>query len=201
MSSTEARETGAGNRNKEHVARALRGLLPASGLVLEVASGTGQHVAHFARCFPELSWQPTDADDGGFESIQAWTDREGLQNVQPPLRLDTREPDWPVDAAAAVLCLNMVHISPWASTEGLMAGAARLTGGNGPLILYGPFSVEGNHVADSNVAFNASLKARNPDWGVRDVRELGDLANRHGLTLLEQIPTPVNNFTLLFGRA
>ena len=140
------------------------------GTVLEVASGSGEHVVHFAATFPALGWQPSDPDPAGLVSIAAWCAEAGLANIAPPLALDASAGEWPIDRADAILCINMVHISPWAATLGLLAGAARLLPTGAPLILYGPYVEPDVPTADSNLAFDASLRARDPAWGLRNDR-------------------------------
>ena len=185
-------------RNRDPILAILRQVLPASGMVLEVASGSGEHVAHFATALPALRWQPSDPDPAACVSIAAWA--EGLANVRPPVALDAAAGDWPVDRAAAIVCINMVHISPWAATSGLMAGAGRLLPPGAPLYLYGPYRQAGRHTAPSNAAFDADLRARNPEWGVRDLNAVADVAAAHGLHLAEVVEMPANNLSLVFRR-
>ena len=172
--------------------------LPGAGLVLEVASGTGEHAAHFAETFPGLDWQPTDPDGAALGSIAAWRAAAGLPNLRQPLRLDACATAWPIERAAAVLNINMVHISPWAAAMGLLAGAARVLPAGGPLILYGPWIVEGFSTAASNLAFDADLKARNPAWGLRRVEDFRRAAEKSGFALEDQRTMPANNNMLLF---
>ena len=159
-------------RNAGPIAAVLRDVLPERGLVLEVASGTGEHVLHFAREFPELTFQPSDPNPPALASIAAWRGEAGLENLLPPIALDAREDRWPVERADAILCINMVHISPWAATAGLMRGAGRLLAAGAPLYLYGPYRQEGVETAPSNEAFDESLRARHPEWGLRTVEEV-----------------------------
>lgn len=187
-------------RNREPLAGVLREALPPSGLVLEVASGTGEHAAYFASLFPHLDWQPSDADPDALLSIEAWAADSASPNLRPPLVLDAAG-TWPVDRADAILAVNMVHISPWSATEGLLRGAARILAPCGPLILYGPYRRAGHATAPSNEDFDASLKARNPDWGLRSVEEVTAEAERHGLALDRLHEMPANNLTLIFHRA
>ena len=187
-------------RNRDPLTDALTdALLPASGLVLEVASGTGEHAVHFARRFPELEWQPTDADPDALESIAAWRQARPAPNLRPPLALDVREP-WPVERADAVLAVNLLHISPWAATEDLVAGAARVLPAGGPLIVYGPFWREGVEPAASNLAFDESLRARDAGWGVRRLEEVSAAAERVGLTLASVTEMPANNLLVCWRR-
>jgi hypothetical protein len=187
-------------RNKQPILEVLQRWLPASGTVLEIASGTGQHVAHFARALPSLVWQPTEADAGRHDSIVAWIDAEQLSNVLPPLALDVSRHPWPVDRADAVLCINMIHISPWQATLDLMAGSARVLSPGGMLILYGPFRRLGAHTAPSNAAFDTDLRARSQAWGVRDLEAVADVALKNGLALREAVPMPANNFSVEFRK-
>lgn len=184
-------------RNRMTIADTLRGVLPLSGSVLEVASGSGEHAAYFAGEFPALDWQPSDPDADARVSIAAWC--EGIENVLPPLEIDAAAAIWPVDGADAVLCINMVHISPWEATLGLMAGAARLLPAGAPLILYGPFLQYDVPTAESNLAFDESLRARDPRWGIRSVDAVREAAA--GFVLEQTIPMPANNLLLVFRRA
>ena len=149
-------------RNRDAIAAVLAKWLPATGTVLEVASGSGEHIVHFAATFPALHWQPSDPDPAGLVSIAAWCADAGLANIAPPLALDASADDWRIDRADAVLCINMVHISPWAATLGLLGGAARLLAPGAPLILYGPYIEPDVPTVDSNLAFDASLRTRDP---------------------------------------
>jgi SAM-dependent methyltransferase len=194
------RRAPATERNREPIAAVLREVLPASGLVLEVASGTGEHAAFFARLFPNLLWQPSDPDPDALASIRAWREEGRLESLLGPLRLDASARDWPVEAADAILCVNMVHISPWAATEGLMRGASSLLPPGAPLILYGPYRRAGIATAPSNEAFDASLKARNPDWGLRDLEAVAAEAKASGLRLERVFEMPANNLTAVFRR-
>jgi SAM-dependent methyltransferase len=190
----------AAERNKEPILAVLRRVLPQRGLVLEVASGTGQHVAHFAAALPRLVWQPSDPDPASRASIAAWIAEMRLPNIRQPIDLDVRAADWGVDRADAVVCINMVHIAPWAATLHLVAGAARLIGPGGVLFLYGPYRRFGRHTAPSNEAFDADLKHRNPEWGVRDLEAVAEVAAHDGFALEEVVPMPANNFSVVFRR-
>jgi len=194
------RVASAAERNKDAILSILRGALPASGLVIEVASGTGQHVVHFARALPDLVWQPSDPDPGHRASIAAWTAHEKLANVRAPLDLDVSLADWPVDRADAVVCINLVHIAPWAATAALVRGAARLLEPGGVLFLYGPYRRFGAHTAPSNEAFDASLRATNPEWGVRDLEAVVEIAEQADLRLAEVAGMPANNFAVVFRK-
>ncbi len=183
-------------RNREAIAAVLVEVLPVVGLVLEIASGSGEHVAHFAEELPGHRWQPSDPDPGARASIAAWC--AGLANVLPPLDLDAASPEWPIARADAILCINMVHISPWEATLGLLAGAARLLPSGAPLILYGPFLQQAVPLAPSNAAFDQSLRARDPRWGLRSVEAICDAAK--DLTLDRVVEMPANNLSLVFRR-
>jgi hypothetical protein len=186
-------------RNRDAIAAVLAEALPRRGTVLEIASGSGEHCAFFATRFPALEWRPSDPDAAALVSIASWC--EGLGNVAAPLRIDAASAGWGVARADAVLCINMVHISPWAATLGLTAGAARLLPAGGPLILYGPYRRAGVATAPSNEAFDASLKARDPAWGLRDVAEVSAAAARHGLAFERLVEMPANNLMLVYRKA
>jgi SAM-dependent methyltransferase len=188
-------------RNREPILDVLQRVLPRQGLVLEIACGGGEHAAYFASNLPGLLWQPTDANTEMFESIAAHRAAAGVANLLAPLHLDVTSERWPVERADAMVCCNMIHISPWATTEGLIAGAGRTLPRGGFLYLYGPYKIDGRHTAPSNQDFDASLRARNPLWGVRDLAEISRLAERHGLALGETVPMPANNLSVLFRRA
>lgn len=187
-------------RNREPILAVLREVLPASGTVLEIASGSGQHVAHFAEALPDLRWQPTDRDDATFASIRAWT--EALDNVADPMVLDASAPPWPLDEQShrAVTCANMIHIAPWEACLGLFSGASRVLSGGDPLCLYGPFMRGGEHTAPSNAQFDASLRARDPRWGVRDLDVVENEAKNCGFELERIFEMPANNLTVVFRR-
>jgi hypothetical protein len=188
-------------RNRDAIVNVLGAVLPADGLVLEVASGSGEHVVHFARAFPALRWLPSDPDPAALRSITAWTDEAALDNLAPPMRIDASDPEiWPIGEVDAMLCINMVHISPWAATLGLLHGAARVLPENGLLYLYGPYFREGIETAPSNVAFDESLRARDPAWGLRWVHEVEDSARSDGLALDRVVEMPANNLSLIFRR-
>jgi SAM-dependent methyltransferase len=187
-------------RNREPIAEVLREWLPQSGLVLEVASGTGEHSALFAGRFPHLDWQPSDLSPDAVASIRAWSEVAGLPNLKQPIEVDASHPDWPIQSADAVLNINMVHISPWSAALGLLDGAARLLRPSAPLILYGPWITDRLPTAPSNLAFDADLKRRNPDWGLRKVEDFANQAARRGFELADQRQMPTNNLMLLFRR-
>jgi SAM-dependent methyltransferase len=199
-SSPDALVSPAAARNRDPILEVLRRVLPARGTVLEIASGSGEHAVYFAAALPHLVWQPTDPDPAALRSIAAYRASAGLPNLAPPVALDAAASAWPVEAADAVVAINMVHIAPWRATEGLMAGAARVLGPAGVLYLYGPYMVDGAHTAPSNAAFDESLKARDPAWGVRDVADVSALARSHGFVLAERVAMPANNLSLIFRR-
>ncbi len=184
-------------RNREHIAQVLREWLPDRGLVLELASGTGEHVTYFAQQFPHLEWQPSDVHADALASIAAWREEAGLANVRPPLAIDASASDWPIEKAEAVLSINMVHISPWGSALGLLAGAARFLPVHGPLILYGPWLKDDVATAESNIAFDRDLKSRDPRWGLRRVEDFAATAQESGLRLETTRAMPANNLMLL----
>ena len=197
----DARQFGsAAARNRDPILAVLRRVLPPRGLVLEIACGTGEHAAHAARALPALAWQPTDRDATNFASVVAHAVADSVPNMLPPLPLDATWPVWPVAHADAIVCINMIHISPWRTSEGLVAGAGRVLPAGGILYLYGPYRIDGRHTTDSNAAFDASLRARDPAWGVRDLGEVTALATRHGLTLAETVAMPSNNLSVVFRR-
>ncbi|WP_247713095.1 DUF938 domain-containing protein [Qipengyuania polymorpha] len=187
-------------RNSAPIAEILAQELPASGTVLEVASGTGEHAVFMARRFPDIVWQPTDPDTEALGSIAGWAEEARLENLMPPLQLDARSSDWPIGSADAVVCINMVHISPWAAAEGLFAGGARLLDKGAPLILYGPYFEDNVETAPTNLAFDESLKARNPDWGIRNIAAMDELAARTGFSRTARYEMPANNLTLVYRR-
>jgi SAM-dependent methyltransferase len=185
-------------RNREPIAKVLSEWLPDSGLVLEIASGTGEHAMFFAERFPNLEWQPSDVHPDALESIRAWRAEAGLSNLHEPVVIDAVSSDWPVKAADAILSINMVHISPWASALGLLDGAARLLAPGAPLILYGPWLSEGAEVAPSNLAFDSDLKSRDPEWGLRTVEDFASEASARSFELAGRKPMPANNLMMLF---
>jgi SAM-dependent methyltransferase len=188
-------------RNREPILDVLRRALPPAGLVVEVASGSGEHAAYFAEGLPAVSWQPTDAHPATLASIAAHRAAAGAANLLAPLRLDVMSEMWPVERADALVCINMIHIAPWAASEGLMAGARRIVRAGGVIYLYGPYRIDGRHTAPSNAEFDAWLRAQDAQWGVRDLAEVTDLAARHGFALAETVPMPANNLSVIFRRA
>ena len=187
-------------RNRDPILEVLRRVLPAQATVLEIASGSGEHAVYFAAALPGLSWQPSDIDDGNLASIAAWTRALDARNVLPPVRIDATSPVWPVPPVDAIFSANMIHIAPWPACVGLVHGAARHLVPGGRLILYGPYRIAGAHTADSNAAFDADLRARDPQWGVRDLEAVIALARSSGLSLQERVAMPANNFTVIFTR-
>jgi Protein of unknown function (DUF938) len=185
-------------RNRDPIVSVLRDVLPPAGQVVEIASGTGEHIVHFAAYFPNLTWQPTDFDPAGVESIAAWAAESRLPNIALPLLLDAAADAWPVQGADAIVCINMVHISPWEATEGLFAGAARLLALDMPLYLYGPFLEAGVATAPSNESFDASLRLANADWGLRQVEDVANVARKAGFGLEARVEMPANNLSLIF---
>lgn len=189
----------AAERNKAPILDVLRDTLPARGLVLEVASGTGQHVAHLAAALPHLLFQPSDPQIANHASIRAWS--EGLVNVRPPLAIDVEAEHWGVARADAVLAINLIHIAPWSACLALLAGAARLLQDGGLLYLYGPFAEDGMHVSSSNAEFDRALRARDPAWGVRDLVDVAEAARAAGFEVARVVAMPANNRSLLLRRA
>lgn len=188
-------------RNRAPILDVLRGALPEQGLVLEIASGSGEHIVHFAAALPRLTFQPSDPDPAALESIAAWTHESGLTNIRAPLLLDAAAAEWPVSSADAILCVNMVHISPWAATEGLMRQAGAMLPAGGVLYLYGPYRRPGRPLEPSNLAFDESLRARNPEWGLRELDAVAALASQAGFGAPEVTEMPANNLSLVFRRA
>jgi len=197
------------HRNHEPIWSAIAGFLGGqSGDVLETGSGTGQHAATYARRTPRLTWWPSDIYPSHLSSIAAWREHEGLANLRAPQRIDLTDPEWTWQAdgrsggaLAAMFCVNVLHISPWRVSQNLLSGAGRLLRADGRLFVYGPFMRDGEHTAPSNAEFDATLRAQNPQWGVRDTRDLRALANDAGLTLADITPMPANNLVLAFARA
>lgn len=199
--STERRSAPAALRNREPIADVLAEWLPSSGTVLEIASGTGEHAVWFAERFPGLDWLPSDTHPDALTSIAAWRESAGLPNVREPVVIDASSDDWPVESADAVLNINMAHISPWAASLGLIAGAARILPVGGPLILYGPWLKDDIETVASNLAFDADLKARDPEWGLRRVEDFAAAAAQKGFELTDWRRMPANNLMMRFERS
>jgi SAM-dependent methyltransferase len=187
-------------RNRQPILDVLRPHLPGHGLVLEVASGSGEHVVHFARACPGLTFQPSDPDPAHRASIDAWTAALALANVRPAIDLDVTAEPWPIATADAVVCINMTHIAPWAATERLMHGAGRILPAGGVLYLYGPYRRGGRHTAPSNAAFDLSLRAQDPAWGVRDLEAVAALAAAAGFAAPIVVAMPANNLSLVLRK-
>jgi SAM-dependent methyltransferase len=197
-----ARTSPATARNRQPILDVLRSRLAEGARVLEVASGAGEHAVFLAAAMPGVRWQPTDRDPEALASIAAWRASAGLENLAAPLRLDAAQPaSWPPGPYEAVVCINMVHISPWAATEGLMAGAGRVLTPGGRLILYGPYLEAEVATAPSNLAFDENLKSRDPAWGLRDLAGVTALAAEHGLRRTERVTMPANNLIVVFEKS
>ena len=194
------RQAPAAQRNRQPILEVLQPRLPTDGLVLEIASGTGEHIVHFAAAAPHLTFQPSDPDEGARASIDDWVQSLGLANVRPALEIDVTSAAWPVERAAAVLCSNMIHIAPWEAAIGLIAGAGRIPPAGGLLFTYGPYRRGGRHTAPSNEAFDLDLRRRNPAWGVRDLETVAALAAEYGFDPPTIAEMPANNLSLLFKR-
>ena len=190
----------AAERNRGPILEVLRRLVPHGARVLEVASGTGQHAAFFAAGLPATRWQPSEGDPCALASIAAWAESEGASNVSEPVVVNAASPDWPVGAFDVVYCSNLVHIAPWSCTLGLLRGAQRHLPPGGLLVLYGPFRVDGRHTSESNVAFDRGLRAQDPRWGVRDLREIEEKAAERDLSFREKVAMPANNLVVVFER-
>ncbi|MDF3022356.1 MAG: SAM-dependent methyltransferase [Steroidobacteraceae bacterium] len=190
----------AAERNKDPILEVLEAELPARGFALEIASGTGQHVCHFAQALRGIRWQPTEPDDHTREAMSQRIRESGLANVAAPLSLDVNAAEWPVrELCDAILCINMVHISPWPATLALLRGAQRHLSPTGKLILYGPY-LENGVAAPSNLEFDASLKRRNPEWGLRELEDVTRMAISQSLVRTRIVHMPANNLSLVFAR-
>lgn len=187
-------------RNRDPILAVLRRILPKRGRLLEIASGTGEHAAFFAPFFPDLIWQPSEIASDHLASIAAWVEEAGVTNLRPPLQVDVAAP-WPVKSLDAIFNANMIHISPWDTAIGLMAGAGKHLVPGGFLVLYGPFRIGGVHVSDGNANFDVSLRTQNERWGVRDLEDVIALAMANGLTHVETVEMPANNRTVVFQRS
>ena len=188
-------------RNCDEILGALRTVLPATGTILEVASGTGQHAAHFSPHFPDATWQPSDVRSEALVSIHAWAAEAALPNLADPIELDVTWPDWPIERADAIVNINMLHITPWTVCEGLLAGAARVLAPEAPLYYYGAFIRADRPTAPSNLEFDRSLRERNPTWGVRKLEDVVASARTCGLRLVSVTDMPNNNFSVVFQRS
>jgi SAM-dependent methyltransferase len=188
-------------RNREPIIEVLRRVLPSGGLVLEIASGSGEHAAFFAGAFPNLIFQPSDPDAKARASIDAWSASSGLQNIRPALALDAARAPWPLAQADAILCINMTHISPFSATEGLFRGAGRILPSGAALYLYGPYFREGVETAESNLAFDGWLRGQNPQWGLRNLGAVAALARESGFSAPEIVEMPANNISAIFRRS
>lgn len=187
-------------RNKDAILTIVRDVLPSTGTVLEVASGTGEHIVYFAANLHNIRWQPTDAEPRALASIKAHVRAAGLANVLEPLKLDVHDQRWPVEHSDVIIAINMLHIAPWSATEALIERAADILAEGGLLYMYGSFSVGGVHVSESNAAFDAKLRSHNTEWGVRDVDHISKLAQARGLHLKSEIPMPANNLSLVYEK-
>jgi SAM-dependent methyltransferase len=192
------RRAPAAERNAEPIRSVLGRVLPAGGVVLEIASGTGQHAVHMARALPGITWQPSDVDPDALASIAAHVADAALPNLRPPIQLDVADQPWPIAPVDAVVCINLLHIAPWSAALALLRGAVGVLSAGGILYTYGPYRFHGRFTAPSNEAFDASLRARDPSWGVRDVSDLEAAAEQVGLSLREVVPMPANNHSLIF---
>jgi hypothetical protein len=187
-------------RNWAPILDVLERILPPSGTVLEIASGTGQHAVRFAAALPELVWQPTDPGPEARASIEAWAIEFEVPNLKPPLDLNVMEKPWPIARADAMVCCNMIHIAPWEACLALFAGAQEVLSSGSPLYLYGPYFIEGQPIAPSNLEFDESLRSRHPEWGVRQLDKVCAVGSERGFELAELVPMPANNFSVIFRR-
>ncbi len=187
-------------RNRDALHTVLAEVLPDAGDLLEISAGSGQHAAYLAPKFPGLRWYPTDYDAGVLGSIDAWAADSGATNLQPAQQLDVTAWPWPLERADVVLNINMIHIAPWECTQALMRGVGLVLRPGGLLIMYGPYRIDGAHTAPSNERFDASLRARDPRWGVRDLEKVASAADAEGLQLVQRVPMPANNFTVIYRR-
>ena len=187
-------------RNRDPILAILRRVLPRAGVVLEIGSGSGEHAAYFAAALAPLRWQPSDANDRDFASVADWAREHGATTVEPPLVLDAEAASWPVAHAAALFSANVIHIAPWTVALGMLRGAGRVLPPGAPLVLYGPFKHDGRHTAPSNAAFDAELRRRDRDWGIRDVAEVTQAAAACRLGLDEVVEMPANNLILVLRR-
>lgn len=191
----------AAERNKAAILEVLREVLPRAGMVLEVAAGSGQHAVYFARELPELDWQPTDPSPDALASIESYRSEAALPNLRSPVTLDASSAEWPINEAAALVCINMIHIAPWSACLGLLEGARRVLPPGGPLVLYGPFSIDGDFTAPSNLEFDEQLRARDARWGIRELRDVQREALGRGLLLDRIVPRQANNHVVVLRRS
>jgi len=199
--SSEARQhSPAAERNAGPILAVLQRYLPDTGRIVEIASGTGQHAAHFAAAFPRADWQPCDIDPNALASIRAWRGEVATPNLAEPIELDVHWRKWPIAQADGLVCINLLHIAPWTATQGLFEGASHIVTAGAPLLTYGPFRVGGAHVADSNTRFDAELQRRDPSWGVRDIEAVAEVGRANGFEPMETIVMPANNRMLAFRR-
>jgi len=187
-------------RNKGPILDVLAQVVPGRGLVLEIASGTGQHIMHFAKALPGLTWQPSDPDAELRESVRLRIQEERRANVNGPIDLDVTKLPWPLQSADAIVAINMIHVAPWPATPALFEGAKALLSAQGILFLYGPYRRFGRHTSESNARFDLDLRTQNPEWGLRDLEAVSDIAARTGFMLAETVEMPANNFSLVFRR-
>lgn len=190
----------ASERNKDPILDVLKQVLPESGLVLEIASGTGQHAVHFAEALPGLRWQPSDIDRELRDSVQAWRREAGLENLLEPVHLDVTADPWPVAEAQAMVCTNMIHIAPWEACTGLLDGAGRILPEGGILYMYGPYKIGGRHTGPGNEAFDQSLRARDASWGIRNLDDVALEARRRGLHLIKTVKMPADNLSVIYRK-
>jgi SAM-dependent methyltransferase len=193
-------ESPAAERNKQPIADVLARVLPPAGLVLEIASGTGQHAEHFARVLPDLTWQPSEPAADMLPSLAARGQRAALPNLREPLPFDVHDAAPPLGAVAAVVCINMIHVAPWSACLALLGHAERLLSPGSPLVLYGPFKRGGEHTAPSNASFDRQLRLRNPEWGVRDLDDVVEAARRNRFALADVVAMPANNLSVVLSR-
>lgn len=199
MSNDPRRSAPSAVRNRDPILAVLRQHLPANGLVLEVASGTGEHIVHFAAAMPGIVFQPSDPEADSRASIDAWVKSLGLSNVRQAIALDAAASCWPIASADAIVCINMIHIAPWEATIGLIRGASRVLNAGAPMVLYGPFREGGRHTARTNATFDADLRARNPLWGVRDLDAVAEFATTNGFVGPQVFRMPANNLCAVFS--
>ncbi|MBI05297.1 MAG: SAM-dependent methyltransferase [Pelagibacteraceae bacterium] len=199
--SEKARHFPATTRNRDAIADVLSQILPDTGTVLEIGSGSGEHAFYFSEKFPDLVWLPSDPDPLNLQSIKAWRAAADRINLRYPLSINASDIILPIESADAIICINVIHISPWDTTEGLMRNASNLLPSGGPLYMYGPFRIDGKHTAHSNEVFDRSLKDQNETWGVRDLEAVIAEGQKNGLAFVEQVEMPANNQSLVFQRS